>query len=63
MFDHEIYDPILEELWSISETMKELEMLISQQKNIENANNLLLRKLLENPHYSFIHGKFLGNQN
>ena len=49
MFDDEIYDPILEELRSISETMKELEKLISQQISIENANNFLLRKLLENP--------------
>lgn len=49
MFCDEIYDPILEELRSISETMKELEKLISQQISIENANNFLLRKLLENP--------------
>lgn len=47
MFDDEIYDPVLEELKSISVSMRELQKMISQEISIANANNILLRKLLE----------------
>ncbi|MFQ8662007.1 MAG: hypothetical protein ACLR9S_00175 [Lachnospiraceae bacterium] len=47
MFDDEIYDPVLEELRGISASMKELEKLLLQQISIENANNVLLRKLVQ----------------
>lgn len=47
MFDDEIYDPVLEELKDISVSMRELQKLISQEISIANANNILLRKLLE----------------
>ena len=47
MFDDEVYDPVLEELKNISASVRELQKLISQEISIENANNILLRKLLE----------------
>ena len=47
MIDEDICDPILEELREISKTIKELRQLVSQQINIENTNNILLRKIIE----------------
>ena len=47
MFDDEIYDPVLDELQSISGSVKELCNLLEQQISIERANNVLLRRLLQ----------------
>lgn len=47
MFDDEIYDPVLDELRSLTGEMKELHNLLEQQISIERANNMLLRRLLQ----------------
>lgn len=47
MFDEEVYDPVVEELDSISKQMAEIQRLLEQQVKIEISNNMLLRKILK----------------
>lgn len=47
MFDEEMYDSMLDELKSITKSMKEIKELISQQISVENKKYILLQKILE----------------